>query len=1003
MNKQLPLIINLYESIECSGVLSKYLVKQSILDIVDEMIEKHEDLYKMINAIPNVSVVGNFNTATDICNAQRKNVARASNITSGNDTCPEVGPYGKVLPPHRMFTTCEDGHVLESSIYHPCAVPIQREQETQSTFRTGGYSGDVVHSEDVATSMNGCNAGKCHNCDCCDNIDYTALFKDKEKLYHELFLWAKGLQTVQISDLISALIQAKKIPVDLRLATTLRCVLTGILNEPSLCDMTGKIGVLQYIHNTISAPHTQKFLQVFVQINALDDTKQVYLDKILKYLVSTDVKDCAVIVMTKKEYDIIQQQYPINVCFDCSPSADVGNSYISYMDMVLVEENMFLPKISMTFNTSPMVDVMAPASCLHATAGSTGKVAFLVGTHDHRKWTVDTVSVNDHTYCVEELIHARDTQLTAGVPDYIVQEYEYVSLGAELNTSNLDAELILFYKNISSDIVCNIKPLLVLSESEFNIKQEDVNYHIGDILPVDLKYFKVSPLSIQGNDSGTGENSGNDNTNTDTNGTENDPPSQNPKKDYSLVLNLPFSGTSKVTFRTRTKYRMNLQIIIRDLETKEITAKIDAPYHRAQMVSDFQVSHAVAADNNAFTMTNVLQISDTMSQKQTEYELTIPQGEFIVKRQSAPEMIQNTPYRCTNPDISLRFAVNCETKEIEFLSGDEIPSYLKEEKEPYTVNVIQMPGKTSFIAGDTVSKETFINSGLKLSVSGGDFEVPREVQENEIAISETVVTEDMTFIRLHIIGYPVSALAYDLPIDVYNQNDELAMFARCVANYSFDDTENPLRNKYTNKNAEVVQSISTDDNLPKLSNTTAIVREGPLSYMSLRSNTGEGICLDTTISSKDYTISLFVRPHSLNLCDSPRTPIFCALRPDGSYMIFYALHDNSGDFCVSIRYSEGDEREFYCRNILSEQNWNMITLSVSDKLTTICINNVKCMEISSSADSSWFSNFFENQQSTLYLGTCPSGYTFRGDYCGILLHETALTNAQIDIIYNVNF
>lgn len=659
-----PRLLDIYESKDCDRIIAPYIVKDLFFNIAESILKNNKKVFDALETIPEVSLVSG-NLCNQRNNQHNSNQYNGSNLTWNNEGCTEVND--KILPPHKV--TCSPGKSIrfESNIYNPCLEPVVRSESSSgimkdsTTFPTGQYPNDIPNYPVLnETDWSIIQEIKRDNCNC-HKKNYEDLSKEKSVLQHELYAWLEGIQKAQISNLMLSIISANKIPLDVTLISTfqhtLECILTTRLH-----NNVKKIGILTYTQRTISAPHIRTKFYVFIQVNLDDESANQFADTISQSL-SVPMCEPPIMVVTEKTYEIMRQYYPINVCFECIPGY-ITSSNIPTFEMLLVNDNLFIPKIHLRFNqTTNAIKMMSPSDCICISSGSSGSISFLIGSEDiNDKYSVSTIHINDHNYSLTELLEAHDN------PESNITAYEFSSI----NATFVDQEhqiFTIYYKNLTSDITISIDPMIILSDKEFDIDRKNIKSRISQLLSMGLFSIKTKTVIPQSSQDESLKNDETGDLKEDISDDNEHSDETSPKTLYAITLNIPFTGNCRKINLSNIKLYQVLRI-----------DSISCPVYRSCTNALIGTSNAPAVlmcdfVGNSLSNNKELVVTNNYIGENSEYLLVIEQEALELSplndRSNTYQRIQ-----AANQRLELRFAVNIDTQEIEFLEGDQLPSFI---------------------------------------------------------------------------------------------------------------------------------------------------------------------------------------------------------------------------------------------------------------------------------------------------------------------------------------
>ena len=468
---KIPTIFDVYESMDCRNIISPYIIKYPIDDIVKRYVSSGIGGY-VESIFPDLTFIRGTNPTTydssyksQITENRNSSNFYSDNTSTKTDQCIPHNNYAnnvpKILPPHRVFQYCtnDKNDVFESNVYIPCL-------QNPGVYPTGGYPNEVPTYDSNAPTAGSMipSAREIHNEQLLQEI--------QRKLHHELIEnLFEGIQKIQISNLLSALVQSHLIPLDDELITSLRIAFVSILNTDSVIQRIGvfldnKRSIYEFPH------HPNRKYSVFIQVgdNSVKDEVIGNISDVIK-LFSNNIGIC---VLTKDEFIILQKSNPIPVCFECRGGC--SHRTIPSLELTLVNENKFIPNINI-YAAYPIeaVRILSPSNKMSVPFGSSGKVCFDILSSNDFKYEVCSVTVNHTTYTIDQLLD----------PEKNLKGSEYSNLYAELSNNDIAGNkiLTLYYTAITKDITILVEVARVINTEDFHIQTEEISSrsNYGDI------------------------------------------------------------------------------------------------------------------------------------------------------------------------------------------------------------------------------------------------------------------------------------------------------------------------------------------------------------------------------------------------------------------------------------------------------------------------------------------------------------------------------------------
>lgn len=459
---KLPLLLDVYESKECEGILAPYIVKDSILKMVESMISSQEKLRCVLDSIPSMNIShGNVQHTAPLNGCITTQVTNNLIHDNGYEGGVMEGDNCLVLPPHKVTYDKNGNRRYESDIYHPCLQPYNPPKK--EVFKTGEYPNDVDTYSSLKELENFQKNGDSVMCVPCSNHlnNIVHVTECKDELIESLCnSWMENIQRIQITNLISTLVSTNKISLNLSLIKSLEIVLKTTLREFS--KYVCKIGVMEVGVRTLSSPHTKITQMAFVQLNTSNENIVNQIDSRFKELLSGQPESVIVATITsEKKFQEMQCSYQIPVCFECQEGKYASND-IPTFEMIFVDKNQFARRVNIELKyPENCVDFFgSPVSSINVSTGTSGKLSFVLGNKSgNERYSLKNVIINEHhCYPVDELLD--------GVEMY---EIGRLSLSMESVADGFYKIAHLNYTNIKSDVEIRINPILELTLNDFDV------------------------------------------------------------------------------------------------------------------------------------------------------------------------------------------------------------------------------------------------------------------------------------------------------------------------------------------------------------------------------------------------------------------------------------------------------------------------------------------------------------------------------------------------------
>lgn len=286
-----------------------------------------------------------------------------------------------------------------------------------------------------------------------------------------------------------------------------------------------------------------------------------------------------------------------------------------------------------------------------------------------------------------------------------------------------------------------------------------------------------------------------------------------------------------------------------------------------------------------------------------------------------------------------------------------------------------------------MESETFDKTGIAVKAKYTDGTEEDVTKHIEIADESKVLAasdDKMT------VQYTEGGITKTTDVAITVLTFEEAMLEARTAYFTFDNT---LENAQTGGSAiEEGIAQSGENNL-----TYVEGRKG--SALQLNSATGKGVNLNSTITTADCTISMWVKANSLGSTEQDHFPPILYGRKNNGYMMWYGVYGwdpgaNANKFTIRTTRTNMPDLEFPTLTDVVENNkWKMLTLTMEGAVAKLYVDG----ELLSTHT---LYDFFGEEPTELFLGTGPWDKTFMGAYDEVSVYNTALNAQQVKILYN---
>lgn len=675
-----PMILKIYESKECEGVLAPFILSSEISELVYSLYNKNTKLYNLLQSISDVTsvsggvkydntkrVYGISHCSCDGTNSVDSSAIKSLKGSSALTEAEKVAANNKtqVLPPHKVhFNTNGDPQpVYESNIYTPCLHEPSDHfapEVKAGIFPTGTYPNEVPTyssmEEYSEVASNTIESNATSNCSC----SATSLHSEQEKmslkkrcLEKELIYNSfEGIKDMQISNLLSALIQSNKVPLNYELIQTLRIILDTVVSNnvsiQNIASMVKRIGIYSQTARSISCPDTKTYLKVFVQVDA--ECHKDSVTNILKSVLSSYSENISVVLFNPNEFASIQQTFPINLCFDCSISEDISTP-IATFDMILINANTFVTNVKIHASASRNVQIASPSPIMEVPQGTSGELQFIVHSVGDRAYTVDKIRVNNKVYSISELISKNNS----------IADFGYSGLSATVvsaNSPDVSEIFTLRYSNISADLFVHVQCIEVLSVDECKIEENSIKVELSETKSHQLVIGDTSSVNTLGDSSEAGENETGSRSDTNNNGVSTPTISSTTKKLYIDMI-LPFNNNI-------TKLRRPELIKVYKVQ-RTFTEYNECTDIKLEQVDLFKIDLGNALDINSLVKNSAIRAGGGCVMDNAEFLMVIERGALM-----STKTVANATLPATNDELRLHFAIDYISKAFELMGPDVI-------------------------------------------------------------------------------------------------------------------------------------------------------------------------------------------------------------------------------------------------------------------------------------------------------------------------------------------
>lgn len=293
--------------------------------------------------------------------------------------------------------------------------------------------------------------------------------------------------------------------------------------------------------------------------------------------------------------------------------------------------------------------------------------------------------------------------------------------------------------------------------------------------------------------------------------------------------------------------------------------------------------------------------------------------------------------------------------------------------------------------------EDFDATGMVVTASYDDNKTTKDVTANiQITSSTKVVSPDDALAASGeqeiTISYTEGDVTKTTTLNIIVMNTSNAggeMLAARTAYFKFDGS---LRNEITGGNAATMVAGGKAQNGMKFIEDATRGK-----VMQLTNADGEGVKLDTTINTENYTISMWVRADELT---NTYTPVFTIWNGWSNYEMWYANYKKDSSLNVDcsfvIRTANGGSEHIGQNSQeapLEVGTWKMLTFTKEGTKGVFYLNGEKVEE---KAD---MKALDLSKTYSLQLGIGAADKTFKGAYDEVNIYNKALTGDQVKMLY----
>ncbi len=291
-----------------------------------------------------------------------------------------------------------------------------------------------------------------------------------------------------------------------------------------------------------------------------------------------------------------------------------------------------------------------------------------------------------------------------------------------------------------------------------------------------------------------------------------------------------------------------------------------------------------------------------------------------------------------------------------------------------SIKITTQPDKTKYIINHTFDKSGMVVKALYSN--GGQLDVTEHIVVDETGKLSTLGEQNVEVNYVDGEGAQAQTFKTTCPIEVVNLEEG------ATAYFTFDDN---LTNASTGKDAVKAKLNNSAGD----TDTTSYVEGVKGSALKLGKLTGEGIKLDNTINTANYSISMWVRADNLDQIAG----VFYA--KDGAYEEpWFSCYGDPDLF--NIRMVPGDwnqKAEFdNMEDVLEIGKWKMLTLTAEGESAKFYVDGALKAEKN-------MKNMYQGKSPALYLGITPFDMTFLGAYDELSIYDFALSPEEVRDLY----
>lgn len=660
-----PIIFRVLESEECAGILSPYILSSEIVDFMKTFHTKNKKLLDMINASPNEVLRGSVLRAYKKLPYEsiiESSYTGNSNpygdpVISGAQASGNANSIRTELMPHIVYEDSTNTKWYGSAIYNPC---LRDSSDPVGGFPTGNYPEKVQNYTTSQTNNSVVGNGSetySSNMGCCCN--HKEGFVVNKLLTSITTTSLSAIVEIQIENILSALLQADRIPVKQPIIHGLRAILQTIANisrkDSSFLTDIYRFGLYTEPTRSILNPETAYCLKVRPFICVSDrgmDYVRTELFSVLKsYTDTTEIS-----VLSQDQFINIQRTCPINLDFECELSRGTESSEFN---LTFTDINKFRPDVVIGLEFPACIQPLLPGNRIAVPYGSSGTLSFILNRGGNRDYDIDGIVLNGRYYTIGELVKE----------DNNIGGYGLTGLTATLvEVRNSSTLFKLNYIGLSSNITISIRTLFVLDRMECEIDDLEVTHTLLSTLVI-KNSFNMEDITINNAQciltSGI-EESENLDTNEDESLEVETTPSEpeNAETEYRLEVSVPFTTEIK---GIRFSNYIVIHKVLRCFDTNGNCTKCNY-----EDVTDSFIM-MTSVNGSSLLPCNKL-IFTTWLKDASEYIITFRKGALLTTLRVLTESLP-----ATNSEDKLHFAINPVEDEFVLLEDtiEDYPEWLK--------------------------------------------------------------------------------------------------------------------------------------------------------------------------------------------------------------------------------------------------------------------------------------------------------------------------------------